>query len=260
MFLEFRAGPTGGLLINGNPGHRSVSLCLLPAGGEVGFADLDAALLSWSTYGQVRAVMDGPERDGWAIAHWNENRAGVFGVGVQVSGVCSTMVAAISRATTSSMHRRFGSTMLTGHSLPLLRARSAFSPCTPERETLQALTTVLSARSKARALLADTARMHRLATDLSTGLRTRAAESAAILRDSTDIEVALRQCGYVHEFGRPIDGEPLPSLDKVVRAVQARLVANPHRVGRTIDDTKIAEFARRHYLDIAPWPFAALVE
>ena len=26
-----------------------------------------------------------------------------------------------------------------------------------------------------------------------------------------------------------------------------------------VDDTKIAEFARRHYLDIEPWPFAALV-
>ena len=45
LFLEFSAGKAGGLLINGNPGDRSVSLCLLPVGGEVHFADLDAVLL-----------------------------------------------------------------------------------------------------------------------------------------------------------------------------------------------------------------------
>jgi hypothetical protein len=259
LFLEFSAGEAGGLLINGNPGDRSVSLRLLPAGGEVRFADLEAVLLPWNACGQVRSVMEGPERDGWAITHWRENSREVSGVGVQVSGVCSTMVAAISRATTSRLHRRFGSRELTGHSLPLLRTKSVFTPRKPERETLQALTTVLTARPKARALLADSARMQRLAADLSTGLRTRAVDSAAILRDATDIEVALRQCGYLHEFGRPIEGESLPSLDKVVGAVRERLTANPHRVGRTVDETKIAEFARHHYLDLEPWPFAALV-
>lgn len=259
MFLEFRAGETGGLLINGNPGDRSVSLRLLPAGGEVSFADLEAVLLPWEMCGQVRSVIDGPERDGWAITHWHENSRQVAGVAVQVTGDFATMAGAISRETTSRWHRALSSRQWTGYSLPILRPRSSFTPCKPERETLQALTKVLTAKTNARALLADAARMQRLAADLSTGLRTRAVESAAILRDATDIEVALRQCGYVHEFGRPIEGEPLPSLDKVVGAVRARLAANPHRVGRTVDDTKIAEFARHHYLDIEPWPFAALV-
>ena len=259
MFLEFTAGETGGLLINGNPSHRAVSLRLLPAGSEVRFADLEAVLLPWNACGQVRSVTEGPERDGWAITHWHENSREVSGVAVQVSGDFATMADAIRRATTSRLHRQFGPRELTGYSLPILRPKSSLTPYAPERETLQALMTVLTAKSNSRALLADTERMQRLASDLSNGLLQRFAEFGAILRDATDIEVALRLCGFVHQFGRPIDGEPLPSLDKVVGAVQARLAANPHRVGRTIDDTKIAEFARRHYLDIEPWPFAALV-
>jgi hypothetical protein len=171
LFLEFSAGEAGGLLINGNPGDRSVSLRLLPAGGEVRFADLEAVALPWDMCGQVRSVIEGPERNGWAIAHWLENSRQVSGVAVQVSGGCARMAAAMSRATTTRWRRAFGSRQFTGYSLPILRPRSSFTACKRERETLEALTTVLSAKPKLRPLLDDPVRMRRLATDLSAGLQ-----------------------------------------------------------------------------------------
>ena len=138
--------------------------------------------------------------------------------------------------------------MLTGYSLPLLR-KVGVHAMQAERKRSKALGRRLDRRPAVQNACSDPGRMRRLAMDLSSGLRTRAVEFGAVFRDATDIEVAMRQVGFVHEFGRPL-GEPLPPLDEAISLIRARLAANPHRPdGRR---RKIAEFVRRHYLDIEP--------
>ena len=47
-------------------------------------------------------------------------------------------------------------------------------------------------------------------------------------------------------------------VSEIVARTRARLNANPFWKGRTVNDERIAALARSHYLDVEPWPFAAL--
>jgi hypothetical protein len=97
-----------------------------------------------------------------------------------------------------------------------------------------------------------------LAKDFASGLLRWHYVGTGLGWDSTDIHVAMRQAGFVHQFTRPLDRSQLPSIDDAVAEVMARLAVNPHRVGRPADRDEVEKIVRKDYLDIEPWPFSAL--
>jgi hypothetical protein len=221
----------------------------------------EPVLLDWDAFGQLDSVMDGkPARDGWAIVPWTVGRAGGFGVAVRVSGRFEGTAAPLLKATSRRWSGRDSSrSSLTGRSLPVLRGRSVASAFLDEYSVLLALCSVVHDDAAVRPRLDDGERAARLASDLSrTSLRFRAIPTGAG-RDSTDIHVALRQAGFVHRYNRPLTDAGLPSVDTVVTEVVERLRANPYRQGRPIDRLQVEQIVRRDYLDVQPWPFAALV-
>ena len=58
---------------------EAAGLCVEVPGGPT-------VVLSWDLYGKVGTVMDGPARDGWAIAYWIQGRGAGRGFALCVSG------------------------------------------------------------------------------------------------------------------------------------------------------------------------------
>ena len=69
----------------------------------------------------------------------------------------------------------------------------------------------------------------------------------------------MKRSGLVYEFRRPLASGAEHHSDAVDR-VLAHLAKNPYREDRPIDGRRVEQFVRDHYLALAPWPFAALVE
>jgi hypothetical protein len=259
--LSFSTDATGRLVIAPIGVRNCVSLRLHTETLEVMSGAMAPVDLPWGAYGNVRSTMDGPALDGWGITFFAPGRGDAYGVAVCVSGsydaASSEMISAAMTWWRRLNHwNPLGA--VTGHLLPVLPTTNAFRSCTRERDTLIALTAVLARRSELRAALSDPERMTRLARDLSNGLLSFPVERTGVSRDAVDI-IAMHGAGYVHTFGRPFDADALPALPDIVARVRARLAANPFRKGRVIDDETIARIARRTYLDVKPWPFAALL-
>jgi hypothetical protein len=260
--LSFSTDATGRLVIAPVGVRNCVSLRLHTETLDAMSGARAPVELPWGAYGKVRSTMDGPALDGWGITFFAPGRGDAYGVAVCVSGsydaASSEMISA-----TMTWWRRLNHWnplgAVTGHLLPMLPTTNAFRSCRRERHTLIALTAVLARRSDLRASLSDPGRMARLACDLSNELLSFPVERTGVSRDAVDIIIAMHGAGYVHTFGRPFAGDALPALPDIVARVRARLDANPFRKGRVIDDETIARIARRTYLDVKPWPFAALL-
>jgi len=74
-----------------------------------------------------------------------------------------------------------------------------------------------------------------------------------------EVAGAMRALGYSHATGRPMPGDPKPSVQQVTEEVLGRLRRNPWCRELDIDDAEVARLVRRTYLDVAPWPFDALL-
>ena len=102
--------------------------------------------------------------------------------------------------------------------------------------------------------------MTRLAADMAEGMLDAASYPDGLGRDTTDIHVAIRQAGLAYPYGRPLTKIGLPQLGPAADKVEANLRANPYREGRPIDRNEVERLIRDDYLDVKPWPFAALVD
>ncbi len=70
--------------------------------------------------------------------------------------------------------------------------------------------------------------------------------------------MTMQILGFQHRlWGRPLPDEPRPDLDVVVGAVVKALTAN--RSALPPDEPWIRKMVHKHYLDITPWPFVALM-
>ncbi len=221
-------------------------------------------MLGWDDYGQVDDVMDNkPVRDGWVITFWAAGRAGAFGVAIRTSGHHAETTRPIATATSTAWRRfnRWSSgPSLVGRSLPVLPGTTVFTRYERELSTLSVLCAIVHDDVSLRERLGDATRVTRLAAEFNAGLSTVNAAGTGTGRDSTDIHVAMRQAGFVHRYTRPLTAKGLPSLDRVMDEVEARLRANPYRTGRAVDRDEVERIARRDYLDLKPWPFTSLVD
>jgi hypothetical protein len=205
----------------------------------------------------------GPPKDGWSIVPWAVGRGGEFGVAVRVSGTLEAAAGKILRAT-STFWRRFsgaGSSSLTGRSLPVLTGATLATTYSPERATLKVLCLVLCNDSFLRPRLDDASRMDRLAADMEGGMLSAPSYPDGLGRDATDIHVAIRQAGLAHLYGRPLTKKTgLTQLEAAADEVEANLRANPYREGRPINHGQVEQIIRDDYLNVQPWPFAALID
>lgn len=107
--------------------------------------------------------------------------------------------------------------------------------------------------------LGDPARMRRLAGAIATGMLGEPVVYEGVRRDAVDLHTAMRSEGLVHEFGRPLWSAATDAEDAIDR-VARRLAANPYRQDRPIDRATVSDYVHRHYFDLRPWPFGALVD
>ena len=235
-----------------------------PHGVEVSADCCESAVLGWDDYGHVDHAMDNkPVRDGWVVTFWASGRAGPFGVAIRTSGRHAEATQPIATATSTAWRRfnRWSSgPSLVGRSLPVLPGTTAFTRYERELSTLSALCAIVLDDMSLRERLSDETRMTRLAAEFNAGLSTVNVARTGAGRDSTDIHVAMRQAGFVHRYSRPLTASGLPSLDRVMDEVEARLRSNPYRTDRVVDRDLVERIVRRDYLDLKPWPFTSLVD
>jgi hypothetical protein len=101
--------------------------------------------------------------------------------------------------------------------------------------------------------------MSRLAADLTSRPLGVVYERTGVSRDGVDIVWAMHEAGFIHRFGRPLPDEPRLPLEQVMTRTREVLGTNPHRVGRHTEDRVIETYVRRNYVDVEPWPFAAVI-
>lgn len=256
--LTFNIDPAGRLLIM--PTRRKVALRLTESSADVLYPGVAPVALSWDDYGARRELVDGPVRDGWQITTYAPGRPTRHGVAIRVSGAYDVASHDMIRVVGTFGYRfgfRHGGTVIGGHYIAFLPG-VFLAPHRPERATLAALATILSRRPGLRSALSSSKRTARLAQDLSSGMLPDPPTRTGFARDSVDILIAMHSLGVYHRFGRPLPGEPLPTLNELVPLIHSRLGANPYWNNRLIDDDRIARLAQSHYLDVRPWPFGAL--
>ena len=70
--------------------------------------------------------------------------------------------------------------------------------------------------------------------------------------------IALQLSGYEHRLaGRPLPDDPPLKDEVVVAAVLQRLRANHYALPP--DEAQVSALVHQQYLDVEPWPFAALM-
>jgi hypothetical protein len=239
--------------------RRAIRLRFEPEGVVLVAGGCPEAPLPWDAYGNIDPELDRkPPRDGWRIVHWSTGRGGLFGIAVQVSGAMETSQAGIVA--------EFGSwgadvaSPFTGRTLPVYPAKTVFTACHPMRWTLHTLCEILRDTPELRGRLADRIRTTRLASEIVSGAVGVFEPPGGLRSSSVDVLAAIRRAGFVHPRMRPVGSERLPTIDAAVGRVESLLAENLFRSGRSIDRRQIERLVRRAYLDVAPWPFAALVD
>jgi hypothetical protein len=235
----------GGFFLPGRPRHESADLVLRQ----------DHVRLVVPTSELRLAWNDLDER--W---HVSIPVAGSRGGAVQITftGLLVTESAGLREAATGRLDRVLSSLDDTEPYVPL--RRSHFGRIDGEAGTLAALCKVLVARPETREHLADPDRMKRLARDMGRSPLPRLVMAMGACRTTTEILTQMRGLGYYHRIdGRPMPDEELPTAEEIASGVERRLATNPYVKGLHIAHGQIVDAARKHYLDVARWPFYALV-
>lgn len=238
-----------GLLIPGRPSWRGCDLLLTPAGALVS-ARGRVVDLPYEDNADGRA-------DSWSIGRWDYGNGGDIGTGVQGTGSYGESLGGL-RA------RRGPVAALADHVdsrtriAPLYWARTINPRVDADRAAVQALCRALAIRPDWRRQLLAPARVTRLLGDLA-GQPHRAISPKAGVRTATmETLQVMTSLGLVHRFhGRPLPDEPRPDPDEVIGKVMAALAANPY--GSHPDEATVSRLVHKHYLDVTPWPFHALL-
>ncbi len=254
--LRVTVDPNGFLQVAWRRARRSVGLRFTPD-RLVAVAPEGLSLdLLWSAQGAVPAVLHRRSGSCWTICHWSHREAGV---GLQLVGPLALAAEPLRRATGGERFQPGGEPER-GCRLPIVPGATGLRSTGAEHDTLQALTTVLARRPDLRARLGDRERVRRLAADLAGGMRRCPTDSIRTLSPGAlDVALALVRCGLVFRQGRPLPGETVAEDDAMDR-VRAALATQQGRGRSRPSQATIERVVRRRYLDVAPWPFAALVD
>lgn len=87
-----------------------------------------------------------------------------------------------------------------------------------------------------------------------------ARSASGLSGDAVDIHFALVGFGYRHRYTRLLSSSTVPTAAEVTDQVHAALASNPHRSARDSDREEVERIVRRDFVDVEPWPFAALVD
>lgn len=243
------AGPAeGGMSVPGRSRRAGCDLLIHPDGLRVTVDELSVDLPFEAFAGD----------HGWSLGPWTSTRGGSgIGVGVYGAGRFAAPVAALRR------RRRTVATLVDRladrSQVAPLHAAHVISPrVDADRAALEVLCGVLARRPRWRPQLADPARVTQLLRDLAgqdhgprqtpTGFRRRDVETFTV----------MHRLRYEHpRQGRPLPDDVLPGPDEAVGAVLRELAAN--RYALPADEDHVRRVVHRHYLDVSPWPFTALV-
>lgn len=252
---------------------RGCTLWLTESGATVSFGST-WALLPWADHraslpsppvpGAPGADVDEADRDpGWTISYLQAGQHGSNpGVAVRVCGLTIALVEPVRRASAGpgalgAVWRRVRKMTQGGPAVPLAAALW-FTQDERDRDLMEALCLVLAQRPEARARLADQDRVERLLADLRTARLRRFYRGDGLRGITLDTIIALDALGYVHPvLGRPVAGDPIDAPDVVQQRVLDRLLGSPYHPDG-VEERAVADTVRRMYLDIEPWPFAAL--
>ncbi len=244
-----------GLCVPGHPEPRAADL-LLRRRGVVVRAGRATAWLGWDDYLVPIPADDAGDEpaDGWSVARLVEYRT--TGVGVEVRGARLLAATEAVREATVALWDYVGSVIDTRRVIRFAGQGYDAHVTDEERDTLAALVAALGHRPELRDGMGDPARAARLADDLAARPVRRLDPPPAIRMATQATLTAMRLLGYDHRIGgRPVPGERLAPLDEVVRRTVDLVYLTQ---GITLDAGRVADLARRHYLDVEPWPFEAL--
>jgi hypothetical protein len=253
--LSFGVDDSGALAIVPRRARRSVWLKLLPDGPEVCGPDSKSVLFPWDAFLRLRWEDAPAVADYWSLKWWYLSRGGVYGLAVHAGGTFDDRLVQALGKSVSRRSGRLNPWTSTGHAVPIMRVGRVRA----HRETLEILCELLSKRSELRMRLGDRSRVTQLAADLADRSVLAPIDRTGRRRDEIEIIVAMRQSGLVYPFGRPLGDEHSHDIEAMVRMVQERLDASPYRKDRRTDQHTITRVLRRDYVDVTPWPLAALV-
>lgn len=240
----------GGLLVPGRSQRSACDLLLHPDGVRVSSGDLAVEL--------PYTAPDVADDDSWSIGAWTYTRGGGgIGVGVVGAGRFAAPVAGLRRRhrTVAHLVDRIADR---SDVAPLCTARTVDTRVDADRDALTALCRGLTDRPEWRPQLRDPARVTQLLRDLANQDHASVPPWDGFRRRAMETSVAMRLLGFEHPTGgRPMPDSARADAEDVVGAVVRRLAAN--RYALAVDETYTRAMVHRHYLDISPWPFAAML-
>jgi hypothetical protein len=249
VWLRSARPAEGGLFVPGRTQRSACDVLIHPGGVRLGSGDL-VVHLPYEAY----AAADG---DSWWLDRWTWGRSGSIGVGVEGAGSYAAPVAALRRR-----HRTYPNLVDRladrANVAPLYAARTINGRVDADRDALQMLCRRLAGTPAWRPQLGDPARVGRLLHDLASHDHASIEPSTGLRRRAMETLMVMQQQGFRHAArGRPMPDDPRPDGDEVVDVVLRRLAANP--LALAVDEEYTRALVHRHYLDVTPWPFAALV-
>ncbi|WP_263731907.1 hypothetical protein [Cellulomonas sp. SG140] len=240
----------GGLLIPGRPAHAACDLVLAPDGAHVVADELEVVL----PYEDCGATTG----DSWILTSWSATRGGdSIGAAVRGGGSHAAGIEQLRRRRRSfaSWVNRIGRGR---NEAPLDAAGTINARVEADLRALAVLCVTLARKSDWRAQLGDRARVVQLLRDMDAADHGLVLEKTGARRRTMETLIALRMAGYEHPVGgRPLPDDPPLDDEAVVAAVLHRLQAN--RYALPPDEAQVSAVVHREYLDVEPWPFAALM-
>jgi len=235
----------GGLVIPGAPAGKAADAQVAADGLHLAAGGATASL-AWD-------LCDRPigDADWWGVSGWLGSPGDEQGVALIVVGACDQAVDAVRRAAYTPGNRFLAVFTRRSSLVPL--DTGTFSVAAAERATFSALCTLLAHRPECRARLSDPAVAGRLAADMRARPQPVKTWGMELRHSTADVHAAMRELGFEHPVeNRPIEGEAVPTADEVVPKVLEHLHGK-------VDQKRADELVRHNFVDVEPWPFAALM-
>ncbi|KGM03156.1 hypothetical protein [Cellulomonas cellasea] len=196
--------------------------------------------------------------DAWMLGEWTHTRGGgPIGIGVRATGRFAVPVADLRtrrRTFTNLVDRLVDRSDVA----PLYAARTIRTPADADRDALHVLCLTLARKPRWRPQLGDPGRVTQLLHDLADQDHASVTPSTGLRRRAMETFLVMQRLGYQHRVhGRTLPDESRPDAGEVLNAVLRGLAGNRYALPPREDD--VHALVHRHYLDVTPWPFAALL-
>lgn len=234
-----------------------IEMRLLSDAVEIGHQGAANVRLPWEAYGDAHNWSAALNRWEFTIA------TKVGGLAAVVVGEAESSARRFSAESKVSPFLRVDNAMLLDIGVRVVviapRALVGISSC-PHAPLFRAFAEVMRNLPQLREALSDLRRCARLASDMGSFHLGDPTAAVSLRRESLDVATAIRACGYVHRFRRPLDRVDPSPLGSAVAEVSESLRSSVYRAGRSIDRARVEASLKRNYFEVEPWPFAALCE